>query len=298
MSQEINGEQRPPSGEDPFAPPTGDQRSAGSASFGPPGYGPPAGGAPPYGQVPGGPPPYGQVPGGPPPVKTNIMAILGLIFAFVFWPAGIVLSILGLNQTKKRNEGGRGLALAGLILSILFGLIAIIVIGALFAATQHVQQVGRSLPNTSIPSSSPQSGSADPQPGSAKTGRVGDAFSLTDRAGNKATISMQSASTDQPGQYDRPATRGRYVEVVVAATDQSGTISLNPFDFKIVGPDGTSYNPGYVSEPKVPRLDAKELSAGDKTRGSIVFNAPKTALTLQYAPLFGSVVARWQVPAG
>ena len=46
------------------------------------------------------------------------MAILGLIFAFVFSPLGIVFSAIGLGQTKQRGERGRGLAIAGLILSI------------------------------------------------------------------------------------------------------------------------------------------------------------------------------------
>jgi uncharacterized membrane protein len=84
----------------------------------------------PYGQ----PQPYGQVQAPPPPgygfpppqQKTNTMAILGLIFAFVFAPVGIVLSALGLKQTKQRNEGGHGLALAGLILSIIFSIFWVI----------------------------------------------------------------------------------------------------------------------------------------------------------------------------
>jgi hypothetical protein len=64
----------------------------------------------------------------PGPQKTNTMAILGLVFAFVFSPLGVVFSAIGLKQVKERREGGRGLALAGLILSIAF-----ILIGILFA---------------------------------------------------------------------------------------------------------------------------------------------------------------------
>jgi hypothetical protein len=70
-------------------------------------------------------PAYGQP--GFQPQKTNTMAILGLVFAFVFTPLGIVFSAIGLKQIKERREGGRGLALAGLILSIVFLVIGILI---------------------------------------------------------------------------------------------------------------------------------------------------------------------------
>jgi hypothetical protein len=76
----------------------------------------------PYGQQPYGQQPYGQ------PAKTNTMAILGLVFAFVFSPLGIVFSAMGLSQIKQRREGGRGLALAGLILSIVFVLLGVLML--------------------------------------------------------------------------------------------------------------------------------------------------------------------------
>ena len=70
--------------------------------------------APPPGRTRAQQPVYGQP--GYQPQKTNTMAILGLVFAFVFSPLGIVFSAIGLKQIKERREGGRGLALAGLIL--------------------------------------------------------------------------------------------------------------------------------------------------------------------------------------
>jgi hypothetical protein len=83
-----------------------------------------------YPAPPAGPPADQQAYGYPQPgpQKTNTMAILGLVFAFVFSPLGVIFSAIGLKQVKERREGGRGLALAGLILSIAF-----ILIGLLFA---------------------------------------------------------------------------------------------------------------------------------------------------------------------
>jgi hypothetical protein len=99
-------------------------------------YGPPAA-QPPY------PAPGEQQPGLPAPgqpQRTNTMAILGLVFAFVFSPLGIVFSAMGLNQTKKRGEGGRGLAITGLVLSIVFLLIGIAIVAVAFTAATKIAE--------------------------------------------------------------------------------------------------------------------------------------------------------------
>lgn len=53
---------------------------------------------------------------------TDVMAVLGLVFAFVAPPVGIVLSALGLRGTRRNGTGGRGLAVAGMVLSLVFTL--------------------------------------------------------------------------------------------------------------------------------------------------------------------------------
>ncbi|MGQ4818782.1 DUF4190 domain-containing protein, partial [Enterococcus faecium] len=61
---------------------------------------------------------------------------------FVFSPLGILFSALGLSQIKKRREGGRGLAIAGLILSIVFTLLALLASFFIFAAVQEAAETG------------------------------------------------------------------------------------------------------------------------------------------------------------
>lgn len=51
--------------------------------------------------------------------ETNMMAILGFIFSFIFSLVGLILSIIALRQIKETHEEGRGLATAGLIISII-----------------------------------------------------------------------------------------------------------------------------------------------------------------------------------
>lgn len=54
--------------------------------------------------------------------KTNVLSIIGLIAAFVFWPVGLLCSLIALVQIKVKKEGGRSLAIGGLITSLCLGL--------------------------------------------------------------------------------------------------------------------------------------------------------------------------------
>jgi hypothetical protein len=66
------------------------------------------------------------------------MAILGLVFAFLFQPLGLVFSAIGLSQIKNSREKGRGLALSGLILSIVFMILGLVLISFVVAALHEV----------------------------------------------------------------------------------------------------------------------------------------------------------------
>jgi hypothetical protein len=76
--------------------------------------------------------PYYQ---GPPPARgTNVMAILSLVFAFVFAPAGIVLGHLAKRQIRQTGEDGEPLARWGLILSYIFTALGVLACCGAFAA--------------------------------------------------------------------------------------------------------------------------------------------------------------------
>lgn len=65
------------------------------------------------------------------------MAIAGLVFAFLIAPVGIILSIIALVQLKK-SGGSKGMAIAGLILGIVFTIAWIIIIITIVALTAGV----------------------------------------------------------------------------------------------------------------------------------------------------------------
>ncbi len=64
----------------------------------------------------------------------NAVAIIGLVLAFLFWPAGLVCSIIGLKKAKKLGGKGHGIALAGLIMSIVVGVVFVIPVFVFFGA--------------------------------------------------------------------------------------------------------------------------------------------------------------------
>jgi hypothetical protein len=62
------------------------------------------------------------------------MAILALVMAFVFAPAGLVLGLIARKQIRQTGEDGAGLALAGIIVGgIATALFALLVVVWIFA---------------------------------------------------------------------------------------------------------------------------------------------------------------------
>jgi len=67
------------------------------------------------------------LPYGLPKRPTEPLAIWGLVASFVFWPAGLVLSIMASKKIKHEGGEGAGLSLAGLIVSIVAGALTMII---------------------------------------------------------------------------------------------------------------------------------------------------------------------------
>ena len=117
---------------DPNAPSSGQpygQPPASGQPYGQPTTGQPYGQPPPYQQQQGyayGAPGYGA-PGYAPVASTNTMAILALVFAFIFSPAAIVLGHLAKKQIRQTGEQGEGLATAGLWLGYIFTGIGVLI---------------------------------------------------------------------------------------------------------------------------------------------------------------------------
>lgn len=137
---------------------------------------------------------------------------------------------------------------------------------------------------TSEASGSPTSGTA-----SGNEGRIGTTFSVTRESGGgdvegTGTVQLVSAKTIQPGEFESKAENGRYLAVTIAAQGSSGTFTINPYDFKVIGPDGTEYGQGFITSGGQ-QLSDRALRSGQRARGEIIFDVPTgPGLELQYVP--------------
>ncbi|WP_030441630.1 DUF4190 domain-containing protein [Actinoplanes subtropicus] len=118
----------------PYDQPAAYQQQPQGYGYSAPGYGTPGYGAAGYGAL-----------GYAPVAATNTLAILALVFAFVFAPAAIVMGHIAKKQIRQSGEQGEGLATAGLVLGYILtglGLVAcaiylIVVIAVVGGAATH-----------------------------------------------------------------------------------------------------------------------------------------------------------------
>ena len=77
---------------------------------------------------------------------TEGLAIAALITGLLFWPAGLIISPMALSRIKRNHTGGRGMAIAGLILSIVGLVCGIIALIFFFTVVQAGIQSAETLP--------------------------------------------------------------------------------------------------------------------------------------------------------
>lgn len=81
-----------------------------------------------------------------PTPKTNVLAIVGFIFAFLMPIVGLICSIIGKSKVDECGGNGKGLATAGIVISIItIVLYVIIVIASAAVAASIVNDVVSSL---------------------------------------------------------------------------------------------------------------------------------------------------------
>ena len=62
--------------------------------------------------------------------KTTVLAIVGFIFAFIMPIVGLICSIIGRNKAPECGGNGKGLATAGIVISVVWMVLVIIIYAA------------------------------------------------------------------------------------------------------------------------------------------------------------------------
>lgn len=81
--------------------------------------------------------------------KTNTLAIVAIICSIIIAPIGLILGIIALTQIKKSKEGGHGLAIASIVISVVIMLSQLLVLvlfwGAIFSINKAANDAGVSV---------------------------------------------------------------------------------------------------------------------------------------------------------
>ena len=187
-----------------------------------------------------------------------------------------------MGQTKQNRQGGRGLAIAGLILSsifMLFGLLWFVIF--VFAAINADKDIdtGFSSYSDSLSSSSSSEKKIEGVVGEEVV--IGD-YSLT-------AISVVRPYTAEKS-FMQPDDGKEYLEVKVKIVNNSDSSqSYSDYDFKLRNSTGVEAYTSFV-EDTADRLSSASLASGGNVTGTMVFEVEKTEtdLTLIYSPSYFS----------
>ncbi len=151
---------------------------------------------------------------------------------------------------------------------------------------------------TAAPSGSGSGSPTSGAPAGGKTFAFGEAAQLTVDGEDAADITVGApVEFTSTNQLDKPE-KGRFVYVPVTMK-VTGTekVSINPFDFEVILPDGQRIDVAFVAGlPKdAPAgLDGADVNPGETITGSIPFDVPVgTPITVAYSPDL-DVLGTWQ----
>jgi hypothetical protein len=216
-----------------------------------------------------------QQPIAPAQRPTSGLAIAGLLTGIFFWPAGIIINPIALAKIKKSGDGGRGLAVAGLIISILGLLgtvIAIIVttlaaaavVGTAGAVAESIDEIGTVDQSVSIGETGTTAGGIAFTLSSLNCGipSVGDEYLNVVAQGQfcEANVTVVNNGTEPHFFTDSDATG--YIGEVEYATDSTAGIYAENNDvfFNEINPGNQVVGKVYFDIPAGANLERIELA--------------------------------------
>lgn len=214
-----------------------------------------------------------------------VLGILGFLGAFipvlnigaiVLAVIGAALAAVGLARSKS-VRGGKGLAIAGLVLSVLAVVIAIIIDVAVGSAVNNAVKDATSTTVNAPASAGSKGTSGDSNVGTTRANPAPIGTSITGGGWTVKVNSVKTASQDSMGQ--QPGT-GKILLVVnmtarYTGHDQQGDSSLSTVDY--VAPNGRTYDGTEGNKPFIPNHQfdlMKTLYHGASETGNEMIEIP------------------------
>ncbi|MDD7465217.1 MAG: DUF4190 domain-containing protein [Actinomycetaceae bacterium] len=203
------------------------------------------------------------------PILNNVAIVLAVV--------GAILAIVGIVKLKKEaNKGGKGLAIAGLVLSIL----AIVISLAFQSMYSKALDDALSSPKATS-TTQPTDGTATSEKPAEKPAE-NPAAATNLAVGTKATLSnglVVSVDAVEPAVKD--VAGDSYMVATVSYTN-TGTekISYASFDWKGVGKNGAVNDAQFALLEDAKLLDAGSLNANGSVSGKVAFKAD--TVTIEY----------------
>lgn len=198
--------------------------------------------------------------------KTNAMAIVSLVTSFFFQLIGLITGIVALSQIKKSGEGGKGLAVAGIIISaigIIFGLLFFFLFFLGIIAAGNIEDT--------IPEPSPIT--EQQQESNTPAVQIGEETTIDD-----LKVKVLSVGKPDLGEYQKPKSGNEYINVELEVTnDGYETEYISPTQVYLKDGDNNKYSYSiFAVETSTPSISG-ELASNDTVRGIVGFELPKDA---------------------
>jgi hypothetical protein len=212
---------------------------------------------------------------------SNTLAILALVFSFIFAPAGLILGIIAL--TKKQSKG---LAISGIVISSLGLLIFISIINAGSKAVNNL--------STNSSSSSKSSGDKN-----APAGKIGEA--VRDGKFEFTVMSQECGIASVGNQYSNKTAQGQYCKINLKVKNigdkpqslYSGSQKLFSSDNKEFSTDDTAMIYDNSNEQGV---WLNNINPGNEVTGNLIFDIPNgvtpSSLKLFDSSFSGGVIVK------
>ncbi len=209
--------------------------------------------------------------------KTNSLAIVSLVLAFFIPIVGLVLGIVALTKINKSKESGKGLAVAGIVVSCIGLLLQALVVITIVGGTKAAIDVASNPNNTNISTTKPNDGSRMESDEVANAGTA-----IRDGKFEFTVKSVKCGSTSVgTNQYMTKKAQGQYclmnVTVKNIGDEPQSLMASDQFLFNSKGSKFSSDTMATMyASPDGAGTWYSEINPGNKVSGTIVFDLPKT----------------------